>query len=155
MKTTLRWAPLLILLACAACGPRVTVQTPPGFAVLEEQKEYLYRAATAGGVVLAVRAEKNEPRGNLDFWADVIDRQLRRGGYAPDGTLTEVRASGGPTGRQASYVRVDNGRKDRFWFAVFVTGDRVWVVEAGGDEERFKDRVQDGIQKAIQSLATG
>ena len=155
MKRTLRWAPLLALLALAACGPRATVQTPAGFAVLPDQKEYLYRASTADGVVLGVRAEKNEPRGNLDFWAEALDRQLRRGGYASDGAVVEVRTAAGLAGREAKYLRVENGRKYRFWFAVFVTDTRVWVVEAGGDEERFKQRMQDGIQKALQSLGSG
>lgn len=152
-RMLLRLAPLLFV-ACAACGPKASVQTPAGFAVLDDQKEYVYRAASADGVVLAVRAEKNEPQGNLDFWADVLDRHLRRGGYAADGTAVEVRTATGLTGRQARYTRNENGRKYRFWLAVFVTEKRVWIVEAGGDEERFKDRVQDGIQKAIQSLGT-
>jgi len=62
--------PLSILLLTASalatgCGPSVTLQTPPGFAVLPEQTECLYRAASADGVVLAIRAEDNKPTGNL------------------------------------------------------------------------------------------
>lgn len=62
--------PLSILLLAAsalatACGPSVSLQTPPGFAVLPKQTEYLYRAASADGVVLAVRVEDNKPTGNL------------------------------------------------------------------------------------------
>jgi hypothetical protein len=151
---TIPWAPLL-LLACAACGPRATVQTPPGFAVLDDQKEYVYRAASADGVVVAVRAEKNEPKGNLDFWAEALDQKLRHGGYVPEGPPAAVRTAAGLPGREARYTHVQGGHKYRFWFAVFVTESRVWVVEAGGDEEGFKGRVQEGIQRAIESLGTG
>ena len=154
MKIRMLWAPLL-LVACAACGPRATIQTPAGFAVLQDQEEYVYRAATADGVALSVRAEKNEPRGNLDFWSAALDHQLRRVGYTPDGPAAEVHTSGGLTGREARYTRSENGRKYRFWIAVFVTDRRVWVVEAGGDEERVKDRIPEGIQKAIESLGVG
>ena len=55
----------ILLLAATACGPSVSLQTPPGFAVLPKQTEYLYRAASADGVVLAVRVEDNKPTGNL------------------------------------------------------------------------------------------
>jgi len=154
MKTPMLWAPLL-LLACAACGPRATVQTPSGFAELEDQQEYVYRAATADGVALSVRAEKNQPHGNLDFWALALDGQLRRVGYAPEGPAAEVHTQSGLSGRETRYTRVENGRKYRFWLAVFVTERRVWVVEAGGDEERVKGAVPAGIQKAIESLTVG
>jgi len=150
------WALLLAASAFAAgCGPSVTLQTPSGFAVLDGQKEYAYRAASAEGVVLGVRAEKNEPRGNLDFWADALDRQLRRGGYVADGDPREVRAASGLTGRQLKYTREERGRKQRFWMAVFVTADRVWVVEAGGDAERFTEKAQKSVQRAIETLQLG
>jgi hypothetical protein len=154
MNTRLLWAPLL-LVACAACAPHVTLLTPPGFAVLKDQEEYVYRAATASGVVFAVRAEKNEPRGNLDFWAEALDHQLRRVGYTPDGPPATVNTAGGLAGREVKYTRLENGRKYRFWLAVFVTENRVWVVEAGGDEERVKGTVPEGIQKAIESITAG
>lgn len=145
----------LVALSSAACAPRASITAPAGFAVLEDQKEYVYRAATADGVVIAVRAEKHDPHGSLDFWAEVLDSQLRRNGYALEGAASDVRASGGLPGKLTRYTRTDGGRKYRFWTAVFVTADRVWVVEAGGDDARFKGRVEDGIRKAIESLGVG
>ncbi len=154
MKTRMLWAPLL-LVACAACAPRASLQPPPGFAVLKDQEEYVYRAATADGVAIAVRAEKNEPRGNLDFWFKALDNQLRRVGYVPEAAPAEVRTTSGLSGREHRYVRLENGRKYRFWLAVFVTDNRVWVVEAGGDEARVDGAMPDAIQKAIESLGIG
>src|SRR3954468_10793229 len=145
-------APLIVAIAAltTACGPRVGLQTPSGFAVLEKQEEYVYRATTADGVVLAVRAELNQPRGNLDFWSDVVDRQLRGQGYLAEGAPVEVRTAFGLPGRQIRYLRDENGRSSRFWAVVFVTGSRVWVIEAGGETDRFDRKMQDGIQKAIE-----
>ena len=122
---------------------------------VEDQKEYDYRATSAEGVVLGVRAEKNEPRGNIDFWADALDRQLRRGGYVAEGEVKEVRTASGLNGRELKYTRVENGRKYRFWMTVFVTEKRVWVVEAGGDADRFKEKTQLAVQRAIESLGIG
>ncbi|MFT3775565.1 MAG: hypothetical protein QM820_60225 [Minicystis sp.] len=156
MKNAIVWAILSAAsLAAIGCGPSVTLQTPPGFAVLEKQEEYVYRATSAEGVVIAVRAEKNEPKGNLDFWAEALNRQLRKSGYAPDGDPTEVRTGTGLSGREMKYTREQGGRSYRFWVAVFVTADRVWIVEAGGDAERFKEKAQKGIQRAIESLGIG
>lgn len=144
-----------VSLGTAACGPSVSLRTPPGFAVLEDQKEYVYRATSAEGVVIGVRAEKNEPRANLDFWAEALDRQLRRGGYVPDGSAADVRSANGLSGREMRYTRQQGGRPHRFWIAVFVTDNRVWVVEAGGDADRFKEKQEKGIQKAIESIGVG
>lgn len=156
MKNVIASAILFAASAFAAgCGPHVTMQTPPGFAVLDKQEEYLYRATSAEGVVVGVRVEKNEPKANLDFWADALDRQLRRTGYVPDGKPADVRAAGGLAGREIKYTREQSGRPYRFWLTVFVTDDRVWVVEAGGDADRFKERAQQGVQKAIESMVTG
>lgn len=153
MKNAIVIAVLAALAAgSAACGPGVNVQTPPGFAVLDKQKEYVYRAMSADNVVLAVRAEKNDPFGPLEFWADALDRQLRTGGYAADGAGAPVRSAGGLSGRLQQYTRDHNGRAHRFWVAVFVTEARVWVVEAGGDADRFKDKKADGVKKAIESM---
>lgn len=137
-----------------ACGgPSASVATPPGFGVLKDQKEYVYRATSAEGVVLAVRAEKNEPQGNLDFWADALDRTLRRAGYVAEGNPGSVRSGNGLSGRVHKYTRDQGGRAQRFWIAVFVTEGRVWVVEAGGDAQRFKGKIQDGVQRAIESIS--
>lgn len=141
--------------AIAACGPSARLRTPDGFAVLEDQKEYLYRSTSAEGVVLAIRVEANKPRGNLEFWADALDRQLRRNGYAADGKTLDVRAASGQPGREMRYTREEGGRTYRFWLAVFVTEDRVWMIEAGGDEARLKGRTADAIQRAIESLTIG
>lgn len=149
------FAALALSAATAACGPSVTLQTPSGFAVLEDQKEYVYRATSAEGVVLGVRAERNQPHGNLEFWSEALDRQLRHGGYVTEGALKEVHLASGLTGRELRYTRVENGRKQRFWMTVFVTEKRVWVVEAGGDADRFKERTQLAVQKAIASLGIG
>jgi hypothetical protein len=156
MKEIIAWAILsAVSLGTAACGPSVTLQTPPGFAVLDEQKEYAYRATSAEGIVIGVRAEKNEPKGNLEFWADAVDGQLRRNGYVPDGASAEVRTARGLVGRELKYTRTQGGRPYRLWIAVFVTEDRVWVVEAGGDADRFKEKQEKGIQKAIDSIGVG
>lgn len=152
--------PLSILLLAAAalatgCGPSVALQTPPGFAVLPKQTEYLYRAANADGVVLAVRAEDNKPTGNLDFWSEALDRQLLNVGYKADGKAEDVKSASGIPGRRMKYTRENQGRTYRYWMTVFVTDTRVFCVEAGGDQDRFKGKSLEAIQKAADSVTFG
>ena len=140
-------------LGAAACGPSVNVATPPGFAVLDKQKEYTYRAMSADNVVLGVRAEKNDPFGPLSFWADALDRKLQNSGYAPEGAAAPVRSAGGLDGTLLKYTHDRNRRPHKFWIAVFVTDSRVWVVEAGGDADRLKDKRADAVRKSIESMS--
>jgi hypothetical protein len=147
--------PLLLSSLLAACAPTARLHTPAGFAVLEDQKEFVYRATSADGVVIAIRSEPNKPLGNLDFWADVLDRKLRNNKYVADGKVAEIRSASGLPGRQLKYTREEHGRTYRYWVAVFVTAERVWMVEAGGDKDRFAGKVEKEIQKAIDSFVLG
>jgi hypothetical protein len=135
------------------CGPAARLDTPPGFAKLDKQKEYVYRSTSAEGVVIAIRGEKNDPKGNLEFWADVIDRQLRNNRYKLDGKPADVHARSGQLGRQTRYTREDGGRTYRFWATVFVTDEKVWVVEVGGDQERFTRKLEEAVARAIESAS--
>lgn len=148
-------AALVGALAAAACtppAPTAHLQTPDGFAALEKQTDYVYRAASAEGVVVAIRAEENRPKSTLDFWAGALDQRLRQNRYVLDGKAGEARAAGGLTGKQLRYTREDQGRKYRFWVTVFVTPERVWVIEAGGDQERFTGAIEETMKKAIDSF---
>ncbi len=149
----LLFAALLAGVFAQGCGPKASLDTPPGFAKLDKQTEYVYRSTSAEGVVIAIRGEKNDPKGNLDFWADVIDRQLRNNRYKLDGKPAELHARTGQLGRQTRYTREDGGRTYRFWATVFVTDDKVWVVEAGGDQERFSGKLQEAVARAIETVS--
>ncbi|MFO0760543.1 MAG: serine/threonine protein kinase [Byssovorax sp.] len=141
------------LLAGCTPPPAAHLTTPDGFAALDKQTDYVYRAASAEGVVVAIRTEENRPKSTLDFWAGALDQQLRQTRYMPDGQASDVKAQGGLAGKQLRYTRDDGGRTYRFWMTVFVTADRVWVIEAGGDKERFTGAAEERVKKAIDSFA--
>jgi hypothetical protein len=154
IRTHLSFAAVVVT-ALAACTPSARLQAPDGFATLTDQTEYVYRATSAGGVVLGVRKEPNKPSGNLAFWADIVDRQLRRSGYTADGEASPVHTRAGLVGREMRYTHESNGRPYRFWTAVFVTESTIYIVEAGGDRDRVKPTIAEGIEKAIGSLTLG
>lgn len=142
-----------VALSLSACGT-FEIQTPPRFLELEdESSNYDYRATTADGVVLSVTEhEVDQERGStVQFWVEAIEARLRlNGGYA----LTEkkdVTTKAGLKGTQLRFGRDEAQRPYRYWVTVFVAGDSVYVIEAGGEETVFTASA-DSVDKAIASF---
>jgi hypothetical protein len=141
-------APLLALAALStACGPKLA--PPASFGALDSGS-YDYRAATAHGVVIAARSERNKPRADVDFWSRAVDVRLRRDGYAKT-SEAPVATDRGLPGVEMRYTREEEGRAYDYVVALFVKERRVYLVEAAGDKEDFAPARADGEQ-AIRSL---
>ena len=124
---------LLLILSLFAVGCRsFEAKTPAEFVDLGHSSTYDYRAASSDGVVLAARSMKNDPRGTLSFYTDVTRRKLREGeGYA----LVEEREVTSKTGEKGNMLRFgrDHGGTPHLYVVtLFVTNDRIFVLEAGG-----------------------
>ncbi len=151
MKTE-RIAFLFALLFTAACTHGARLDTPAGFATLDQgSSDYSYRATSAKGVVLATRTEPNEVKANTEFWAETLDARLRDKGYVADGTARSVKTAKGLSGTQLRYLTSKDGRDHRYWVTVFATKSKVFVVEAAGDKEPF-DRSIAAVDGAIVTL---
>src|SRR5262245_33937026 len=132
---------VLLVAACGAtagCARGFDINTPDGFAELDDSDDYRYRSTSADGVVLAVRKEKNEPKAGLDFWTAALKNDLSSRGYGLVKS-EKVKSKNGIDGRQLRYSMTKNGRPNVLWVTVFVTDSKVFVVEAGGDEAHFGD----------------
>jgi hypothetical protein len=127
---------LLALFATVACGRPFDVKTPRGFVELENQgPDYAYRATTADGVVVAVRAIDAPGRQDLGFWEQAVALELRdASGYALVGRK-DVRSEDGTAGRQLDFGRDQNGKPFAYRVALFTAQDRVYLLEAGGTQE--------------------
>jgi hypothetical protein len=136
--------PLLALLACAAlalgCGRPFTAATPPGFVDLgkDRYEDDEYRATTAEGVVLGVRAYENDPKGDLGFWAKVIENRMREaGGYALLGKQ-DVRCRSGLPGQQMRFGHDEGKIPHLYYLVVFVDDNYVYLLEAGGSKKEVE-----------------
>jgi len=121
--------------AAAACGPASHLSAPDGFAHVGG--EYDDRVASANGVVIGTRAVANDPKANLDFWAQAIDLRLRARGYEPSEQPQDVKSDSGIPGRSLHYVFFDGTHKNRYFIDVYATNRRILVVEAAGDVADF------------------
>lgn len=143
------------LIVLGGCGHHFAIETPGDFVELDaseqQRRGYAMRATSADGVVIAVREIDDAREGSRDFWVEAIRNRLRRaGGYA---LLEEedVRAASGQTGHQMRFGRDASGRPYSYWVTVFVHGDRVTVVEAGGRRDVFDEQI-DSVRRAIASV---
>ncbi len=122
-------------LVTAACGPASRLSAPDGFAHIGGN--YDDRVASATGVVVAARAVPNDPKANLDFWAQAIDLRLRQHGYELTEQPVDVKNDAGIPGRSLHYTFFDGTRKNRYFVDIYATNRRILLVEAAGDASDF------------------
>lgn len=138
------------LSALQGCASVAKLDTPSGFATVPHDDTFAYRSLSAKGVVLATRTEKNDLRGNTDFWSESIDLKLTRAGYTKQADK-EVTTARGLKGRQLRYAVERRGREHRYWVTVFLKNDRVVLVEAAGDSEHF-GAAEATVERSIATL---
>lgn len=136
MTKTLATVLAALALSATACGRPFDVRTPSGFVELQNQPPaYDYRATTADGVVVAVRAVEAEDRNDLAFWTEAVTLQVRdEMGYALL-AARDVRSKDGTPGRELRFGHDENGGPYAYRVALFAAQDRVFVLEAGGARE--------------------
>jgi len=124
---------LLAALALAGCGRPFVPATPPGFVDLGDRYgSREYRATTADGVVLGVRAFDNDPKGELPFWSRAVERKMRElAGYALL-DKKDVATAFGLKGVEMRFGHDEGKDPYVYHLALFVTDAKVFVVEAGG-----------------------
>src|SRR5262249_25518500 len=127
--------------------------TPPAFVDLGDRYEHgEYRATTADGVVIGIRAWDNDPKGSLPFWSRALERRMREmGGYALL-DKHDVAARGGLTGVAMRFGHDEGKPPYLYTVALFVTDKKIYVVEAGGTKDEVT-KVEPQIQQAIANLA--
>ncbi len=153
MKMAKTIAILLALTSLLLLDGCLHIDTPRGFVELDDAADYDYRSTSATGVVLAVRTEdsRKDEGGDLGFWSEAVTRKVRRlGGYA---LLEErdVKTGKGLAGKQLRFGHDRNQRPHHYWVTLFIDGDDLHVVEAGGPKEAFTE-LEEGLEKAIASL---
>lgn len=144
----------LCLLALTGCAhEHFEAHTPDDFLELDTPGygAFRYRATSADGVRLAVREERNEGHGSQAFWEQAVRNQLRyEGGYAIQ-SESAIEAASGQHGMLFKCGKDQHGRTYDYWLAVFVTEERVFVIEAGALHAQFEP-AQANVQTAFEAL---
>jgi hypothetical protein len=137
-------APLLL----AACGPSYFARAsecPAGYVPLETSGgEFKGRAMSAGGVVIGIRDRANAQEGSLEFWAEVVRKDLTEGqGYS-------LKASRDLRSGRALLFAAPREKTTDYYVALFVTPSRVTTVEVAGpraEVEKDLPLLEESIRK--------
>lgn len=131
---------LLVGLLAAGCGRPFAPATPPGFVDLGEERydEDEYRATTADGLVLGIRAFENDPEAELPFLVRALENRMRAGGGYALLEKKEVRGRTGLVGSQLTFGHDQNDQPHLYVVTLFVTPDYVFLLEAGGTKEQME-----------------
>lgn len=144
----------VLILTCALTGCSPLLQTPQNFLRLKQQEgEYNFRATSADGVVLAGRVLNYDKDlgGGLTFWIDAIKQHLQSSvGYALL-KEQEIASARGLKGKQLRFGHDQKRGTYQYWVSVFVKGDELVVIEAGGPEAKLAAHEAE-ISKAIASV---
>ncbi|XXX78825.1 serine/threonine protein kinase [Sorangium sp. So ce134] len=134
------------------CGRPFAPATPPGFVDLGDRYgDDEYRATTAEGLVLGIRAFENDPEGDLAFWSRVVEKRLREGGgYALLGKA-DVKSRNGVPGVQLRFGHDEGKEAHLYYLTVFVDDDHVFLHEAGGKKE-LVERHQQQIDWSVRNF---
>jgi hypothetical protein len=156
VSTMRRFILPFVMLLAAACGRPYSAATPDGFVALDEDHYDTdaneYRASTADGVVLGVRAYDNDPKVDLSLAVRALENRVRLGeGYALL-EKKEAKARDGTKGMTLRFGHDESGGTHLYYVTVFVTDDWVYLVEAGGKKD-LVEKAQKSIDWATQNFS--
>ncbi len=128
---------ILCAVAMSAACTDLHVTTPPGFVAIDNDWDgYDYRATTADGLVIGVRAIDHDPKGEQAFWIKAIQNRMRNSaGYALLETVP-VKSADDVGGTQLRFGHDFEGNNPHLYtITLFVTEDKLFLLEAGGSKE--------------------
>lgn len=158
MRRLLQTALIAAALSTAACAD-FQITTPDQMVEVSKTRDTAadYVAMTHHGVIMRAQTfevgesrSADAPPASLDFWEKALMERMRtRGGYA----LLEkapIQAATGEEGRRFEFGRDQNGSPYLYTVALFVTEERIHLIEAGGRKDRVEE-AKDAIEEALAS----
>jgi hypothetical protein len=140
-------------LLSAGCGRPFVPATPQGFVDLGDRyPDGEYRATTADGVVISIRAFDNDPKGELSFWSRALERRMREtGGYALL-DKKDVQGRGGLPGVEMRFGHDEGKEPYLYRITLYVSDKKIYVIEAGGTKAEMT-RQEAQIDWAVRNFA--
>ena len=141
-------AVIVVLLARQAlAGP--PIELPPGFVHLKGGGEG-FRAQTSDDARLWVRTLNDPSEAPIEFWAEVLVKDLLQRGYELRGS-GDVRDRSGTVGRWLEFDANVQGERMHYRIAVWADGTAVQVVEYGAVGEAYGKHLP-AVEKALTTL---
>ena len=126
MRRALLPVALVFVLFTVSCS-RLSVTPPDGFAELKGGRTY--RAISPEGMLYRIRSMKNDPKKNLEFWAEALENHLVKEGYRVNGTARSF-TSGDHGGLSHEWVLPYGNESYLYLTALIVTDKTIVLAEA-------------------------
>ncbi len=151
MHVMLTAAVALALLFGTGCKSK-HIKTPSDFAQMEDPGyAFEYRAISSNEVVIGVQRKPNEPKGDADFWMNVWKDKyppIKDYAYVAD---EKISTSAGLSGFLLEYTSEEEDGKYTLMVALFVKKKYIWILTAGGREDRVAEH-RDTIIAAFKTF---
>ena len=137
---------------CTLAGGCVSMDTPRGYAELDDSYPFDFKAVSARGNVIALSEFDNEDDSvGLPFWAEAVEYQkVELDGYKLI-SREELRTNADVFGTLFTFEVGEGPDAILYLIAVFVDGDDIYVVEAGGAVEAIEAEMDD-IKAAMKTV---
>lgn len=154
-RTIVSMLALVFGLSLVGCGRPYEAATPDGFIDFGDRYKSEghdeYRAATADGVVIGVRAFDNDPKADMALAVRALENRVRIGqGYALL-AKHEVTARDGTKGTMLEFGHDEAGGPHLYYVTLFINDAHVFLLEAGGKKE-LVEKARPSIDWAIKSF---
>jgi len=137
----------LAIMMVGCVTPPIAMDTPDGFAAFSDTD--VVRAISPEGVLVRARTVPNDPAQSLEFWAEVLERQLTESGYLLVGKSDfSMEAGDGVLMEWLAPVSQDD------WIyltAISVVDSQIVIVEAAGPTELY-EIYSTAIRESLESL---
>lgn len=142
------FAAALLLVVAGCVTPPVSMEAPEGFALYDDQETV--RAVSPEGVLVRARSVENEPRQDLEFWAEALERQLTESGYLLIERTTFDGESG--PGVLMEWLAPVNEADWIYLTAISVVDARIAIVESAGPADHYQE-YRDAIRRSLRTLS--
>lgn len=148
MKTIIKYITLVtVSLFVSGCLESGKLEMPKGYVELDSSySRFTQRATNADKCIIAVRIEDNLKNATLDFWKDTIVSNMANRGYELT-KCEKIETASKRTGKLLKFKQQDM----TYWLAIFLRGEKVYLLEAGGSKAKFKTQEKEILQ-AFKSL---
>jgi hypothetical protein len=136
---------LCFLFSCASFNAK----TPKGFAEYSENESDKFKAISSDGVLYRVSAYEQKSEASMDFWKEAFLLKMKNASYKQEDSLNVNISSKTAMGYIFSFA--NNVGSDLYLVAAVPNGNKMIVVEASAEREKFNARKAD-ILKAISEI---
>jgi hypothetical protein len=139
---------IMLIMVLSSCAP-FNAKVPENFAEYSESESNKFKAISSDGVLYRVSAYEQKSEASIDFWREAFLLKMKNSNYKQEDSLNV--SIGGKAAIGYIFSFANNVGSDLYLVAAVPSGNKMLVVEASAEREKFNARKSD-ILKAIGEI---